>query len=318
VTEPCIVLISERSDLAADLLVVALRARGRPFVRWNRDEFPARAAVSWSSDGSGHLYLGDQAWPLKNIASAWCRVSTDAAVAPGPYPADVLSFARRECDRALESLWGVTRWFWVNHPFAAKRATNKLLQLQLAGGLGFRIPRTLVTTHVASARAFAEQFPSTVAKTLSGGWADVEGTPYALFTRKVSSDELTDDSLGGCPCILQERMPRKLDLRVTVVGSQLFAAAIRQAEPDDEVDWRAADRHRLAYESYELPDGLRTLCFRLLRALDLQYGCFDFIVTPAGDTVFLEINAGGQWGWIEEALGYGITSSLVDLLVNRS
>lgn len=43
------------------------------------------------------------------------------------------------------------------------------------------------------------------------------------------------------------------------------------------------------------------LCRALMKRLGLVFGCFDFIVTPAGEYVFLEINQMGQFLWIEEA-----------------
>ena len=52
-----------------------------------------------------------------------------------------------------------------------------------------------------------------------------------------------------------------------------------------------------------------------MRGLSLTYGALDFIVTPDGEHVFLEINPSGQWGWIEEATGLAITNTIVDLLV---
>jgi hypothetical protein len=48
--------------------------------------------------------------------------------------------------------------------------------------------------------------------------------------------------------------------------------------------------------------------------LDLVYGALDFVVRPDGQWVFLEINAGGQYGWIEDETGAPLTGQLADLL----
>jgi glutathione synthase/RimK-type ligase-like ATP-grasp enzyme len=41
--------------------------------------------------------------------------------------------------------------------------------------------------------------------------------------------------------------------------------------------------------------------------MKLNFGCFDFIVTPEGEYVFLECNPNGQWLWIEMETGYDIS-----------
>jgi D-alanine-D-alanine ligase-like ATP-grasp enzyme len=51
-----------------------------------------------------------------------------------------------------------------------------------------------------------------------------------------------------------------------------------------------------------------------MKAFDLIYGAFDFIVTPEGRYVFLEVNPSGQYMWVECATGLEITTALADAL----
>lgn len=64
--------------------------------------------------------------------------------------------------------------------------------------------------------------------------------------------------------------------------------------------------------------GLRAV----MAELGLVYGAFDLVVGPdeAGDEIvsFLEINPGGQYGFLEAATGVPITDSLVRLLARGS
>ena len=48
--------------------------------------------------------------------------------------------------------------------------------------------------------------------------------------------------------------------------------------------------------------------------MKLNFGCFDFIVTPAREYVFVECNPNGQWLWIETATGMKISDALADAL----
>lgn len=50
-----------------------------------------------------------------------------------------------------------------------------------------------------------------------------------------------------------------------------------------------------------------------MKEMGLVYGALDFVIGPDGWT-FLEVNAGGQYGWLEGATGAPITGQLADLL----
>jgi glutathione synthase/RimK-type ligase-like ATP-grasp enzyme len=48
--------------------------------------------------------------------------------------------------------------------------------------------------------------------------------------------------------------------------------------------------------------------------LGLNYGAFDFVVTPDGDWVMLECNPAGQWLWLERETGIPIAAALAEFL----
>jgi D-alanine-D-alanine ligase-like ATP-grasp enzyme len=51
--------------------------------------------------------------------------------------------------------------------------------------------------------------------------------------------------------------------------------------------------------------------------LNLNFAALDFIVTPSGELIFLELNANGQWGWIQELTHQPIAKSLAYLLAKN-
>jgi glutathione synthase/RimK-type ligase-like ATP-grasp enzyme len=51
-----------------------------------------------------------------------------------------------------------------------------------------------------------------------------------------------------------------------------------------------------------------------MKSLQLSFGAIDLIQTPSGEYVFLEVNPSGQWLWIDDMLGLGISDSIVDWL----
>jgi len=80
------------------------------------------------------------------------------------------------------------------------------------------------------------------------------------------------------------------------------------------LDWRRA-YDELVFESDTLPDGIAERCFALLDRLGLVFGCLDFIVTPAGEHVFLEVNQTGQFLFVEEATGQPQLDAFTELLI---
>ena len=60
----------------------------------------------------------------------------------------------------------------------------------------------------------------------------------------------------------------------------------------------------------EIPDEVEEKLLELKRRLGLVFGAIDMRLTPAGDYVFLEINPGGQFMYIEAASGLPIAEAM--------
>jgi hypothetical protein len=124
------------------------------------------------------------------------------------------------------------------------------------------------------------------------------------------------ERLRAGPAIFQERV-RGLDLRVTIVGREVFAMSMDAragGDPDDvRVDW---DRVSATARPVRLPDDLRRRLVALLRALGLRYGAVDLRRRRGGGYAFLEVNPGGQWMHAEAATGHPIGAALARLLAS--
>lgn len=55
-----------------------------------------------------------------------------------------------------------------------------------------------------------------------------------------------------------------------------------------------------------------------MRELGLVYGAFDFVITPDVEWIFLEVNPGGQFGFLEDRTGAPLTAILADLLAQQA
>lgn len=217
-------------------------------------------------------------------------------------PAD-RQFARQECRAFLNCLIDEagSQAFWVNPVSGATRANLKTLQLKVARQAGLLIPPTLCSNRPEDIRQFMS---------LHGGevlykafypmsWKRDDGVA-ALFSSLVREESLPEDSLlQAVPGIFQAVIPKAYEVRVTVMGQQLLATKIySQDVPSAQVDWRAA-LEPILLEPVELPDSVAKSCLQVMKALGIVFGCFDLIVTPKHEYVFLEVNEMGAFLWIE-------------------
>ncbi len=222
-----------------------------------------------------------------------------------------LRFAYRECYHAVTGLWSALDATWVNPPSADDEASHKPYQLFVARTIGLPTPETLITSDPDAARAFLSERRDgrAIYKAFSGteeSWRE---------TRTVLADEWNMlENVRYAPVIFQEYIPAVLDIRVTVVGDDVFASQIDTSGGSYEFDYRAElDTARIV--ASDLPDEVERMCRQLVRRLGLVYGAIDLRLTPDGEYVFLEINPSGQWLFMEERTGQPITQSFCDFLV---
>ena len=105
---------------------------------------------------------------------------------------------------------------------------------------------------------------------------------------------------------------------MTAVGDKTFACRIdSQAQQDDtgKIDWRQGYGHGISWSVFDLPEDIARKCLAYLRRMGLNFGCFDFIVTPSGEYVFLECNPNGQWLWVELETGLPISRAIAEFLI---
>jgi glutathione synthase/RimK-type ligase-like ATP-grasp enzyme len=312
-------IITNREDLTADLVVLELRRRSLPFVRFNTEDFPGRARITLGSHPiDDTLELPKGALRLGDVRSVWYR----RPVAPRPAGVGddgARDFAISEGVAAIEDLWARLDVLWVSPPAAISAATPRLAQLRIAQKLGLAVPPTLVTNDAGQARAFIQTHGRVVTKAIGVGMVPGTGASAdrLAFTHLLEPAEIEGciKSLDVAPILLQRFEPKAADIRVTVVGDRVFGTKIT-APSHVSIDWRAADLEDLRHEAYELPREVEESLVLLVDSLGLKFGAIDFLLRPDGGLVFLEINPNGQWAWIEQDIGTPIAAALVDVLTS--
>ena len=96
---------------------------------------------------------------------------------------------------------------------------------------------------------------------------------------------------------------------------RVFAAEIHsQATHRTRCDWRRYDLGVTPHYRHTLPREIAERCARLAAESGLVYGTIDLILTPDDRYVFLELNAVGEYSWIEELTGLPIDFRARDFL----
>ncbi len=316
--KPSVLIITNRGDHTADWLVLELERRQAQFTRLNTEDFPARAHVSWHLPHTPRLTLADRVIDLSSLSGVWFRRPVAPRFSSELSP-DRAEWVAKESQEVLEGLWRTLDVPWVNHPDANRRASSKIEQLHRARRFGFRTPETLVTNSPEELQAFVAARPS-ICKPLRSGRVIVDGREKLFFTSLLTPDVLAKSpTIGPEPFFIQEQVAKRYDLRVTVIGTDLFAVAIdSQTCAEAQVDWRRGPTASLRHQPTDLPAEVADMCLGITASYGLNFGAIDLALTPDGSYVFFELNANGQWAWLEQATGLPLRSRLADLLEGRS
>ena len=311
-----ILIVTNRTDYTADFLILRLQKLAIPYVRFNTEDFPfyATASTHWKQDRI-RLQKSESTIELSKVKSVWYR-RPESPSFPDDFDIDARDFAGRESREFLLGLWRCLPCLWVNHPDSIRLAENKIEQLKRMTSMGLEIPGTVVTNDPELARQFYESNEGkVVAKTLRQSHGTLGDREYVIYTNPVFGDQLSVfQTVRYSPVIFQQRVEKASDIRVTVVGSDVFATEIHSQERDEtRVDWRR-DTLSLRHTVHRLPEHVEQQCLNLVRSYGLVFGALDLVKTPSSDYIFLELNPNGQWAWIESLTQQPISAKLIEVL----
>ncbi|HYH92500.1 MAG TPA: hypothetical protein VD763_05015 [Candidatus Saccharimonadales bacterium] len=309
-----IVVISHPGDPHAVRVTDLLRSEGQEVLLLDISAFPGRAAltVDYADPARPSVGYREDGGPILDLSSAtavwWRRPQVaDVSSIDGH---DAQMFTAGEWNEAIHGVWMLLDAPWCNPPGVDEMAGRKTHQLRVAAEVGLTVPRTRITSDPDAARTFIHEvgLGRTIFKTFSAThrvWRE---------TRLVTEDELASiASVRLAPVIFQQYIEAVADIRVTVVGDQLFAAAIDASATDYPVDFRMS-LGQANTTATELPAVVVARLRAYMDRMGLVYGAIDLRRTPSGEHVFLECNTAGEFLFIELRTGQPITRAMADWL----
>jgi glutathione synthase/RimK-type ligase-like ATP-grasp enzyme len=309
-----IVAVSHVGDNHAAPVLEALRRLGREAVLLDVGELPRRARISLDYGGRRRAWtLDGPAGPIRarDVTAIWWRRPLPFVPEPGLHP-DHAAFASRQAYEAVAGLATSLDVRWVNEPWRDDAASRKPRQLATAERAGLRVPRTLVTNDPEKARAFLDAAGRrrVVHKALHATPGDWHTTRFVG-----REDRARLPAIRLAPVILQEYVPG-VDVRVTVVGGRLLAAAKDAPPTPPPEDFRLVfDDAKV--EACKLPRDVAARLLALVKDLGLAFAAIDLRRRDDGEHVFLESNPSGQWLFVERRTGYPISAAVADLLAGK-
>jgi glutathione synthase/RimK-type ligase-like ATP-grasp enzyme len=311
-----ILLATNKRDITVDLIVLELQRRRASYFRLNTED---AAAMTWIIPDGDPKRLSvehrGRSVSLAEVTGAYYR-RPQAPAARGDLEEGVAEYVSAEWAALLRSLWNALEGRWLNSPYAIQRAEDKPRQLAIARARGLTVPETLITNEYRAASTFAAA-GATVGKPLRRGLIeDPDGPGRVMFTSRIEIGTEAQGAIEQAPVIFQREIPKRSDIRVTVVDDNVFAASILSQEHyDTEVDWRRGARLDIKHEVFALPHEIAEACVAVTRDLGLRFAAIDLIEDAGGAFWFLEANPNGQWGWIQMRTGQPIASAIVGALL---
>jgi hypothetical protein len=281
------------------------------FVVFNQRQFAsADMAFEIGAGGvSGFIELHGKRHRLARIAGVYTRLM-DFRVLPELSDIPESSEPFRHCAALHDTL---TRWCEIGPARVVNRMapmgsnSSKPYQAQLIQAYGFDAPETLITNDPGPVLEFRDRHKRIIYKSTSGIRSIVQMFGDADVARLAE--------LKWCPTQFQQYVGG-VDVRVHVVGTQVFATRIESAATD--YRYASAQVGKAAnLAATELSDDVADKCIRLTAGLGLAFAGIDLKFAPDGRVFCFEVNPSPGYSYFEANTGQPIARAVARYLAGK-
>lgn len=323
--QPSILIITHSQDNECiDHVSRFATAMGAKVIRLNVDLYPTECSLTTQFlQGKWQTFLcqDGQQIALHDIVSVWYRRGYNIArgltkILEEEYRSAAIGEARQTLFGMIEGL----DCFHVGRPSQYRRMDSKEDQLKIAVACGLNIPDTCVSNEPVLIRKFIAEAGWPIVTKMQSAFAIYRGKEEnVVFTNELNESHLANlDSVRHCPMVFQKKIEKQVELRVTIVGRKIFTFSIdSQKEKNAATDWRKEGKKLIAdWQQYQLPEAVETSLLQLMDHFGLYYGAIDIILDPAGKYYFLEVNAAGEFFWLDRLCDNEISKAIAEMLVH--
>ncbi len=319
-----LIITHSKDNPSIDTVSEHIRTLGAVPIRFNTDLFPTEVQIASHQLNSGNhsVLITETGEVVKSseIMAVWYRRFYPAKGLPIDMDIQLKQPSIEESKRTILGFLDSLQCFKLDDYWDVKHASNKEYQLMLARKVGLDLPNTLTSNSPDAVRQFFTDNKSKIITKMQTAFSiwneDIE---QVVFTNKIKEEHLDKlEELNLCPMVFQEHIEKEVELRATVVGNQVFCASIDpEIMKGMETDWRKRGMYTLdKWQPYDLPKEEADKVVELAKALNLNYGAADIILTPDGSYKFLEINPCGEFYWMDVYQKLGICEAIARNLVS--
>ncbi len=172
----------------------------------------------------------------------------------------------------------------------------------------FNIPQSVFSIALDNIQNFDNQ--KLIVKSLS---SQVSSDNKVLMTSKIPSIGKLDKNF---PWFIQNEIISKFDITSFLCADKIFTFQ-RSREGLDGVDWRTHQDFNYTKQEwfpYEISKKDESNIFKLADELNIEFGRFDFMANKKNELIFLEVNATGQWVFLDIHNKYGLMDQVIKWL----
>lgn len=309
-----ILVISDTMDFTTDYICIELNRRNANYLRINRDKFMDYKIVFDINVQILNITINENKYIIdeRNLKSIYYRAPIYLHDTYKPNLAFDKQLYRSQWTAFLRNLSIFENAKWMNNPIDTFRAENKMLQLKYAKNIGFKCPSTLLLNSIEDVVLSNDN--NYIMKSLDTVLLRQDNKEAFVYSNVMTCDELKKSEFSIAPVVIQEYLYPKIDLRVTVVGEEVYAAKIEKNGVGIDGDWRK-EKDNVDFIVVELPKEIVNKCVQIVRDLGLSFGGID-LINYNGEYYFIEVNPTGEWAWLVNKAGLEIDNGICNYLQN--
>lgn len=298
-----LLLLSNSLDGTADVLVGLCAERGQPIFRFNIDLWRSYR-FAWTPDGFAVSDPSGRAAASHEVSAClWRRPSLRDTPGWEGGTADDRAATEAELHALMREIgeWARARNLLRLIEPSAPRRVGRLAQMRVAQGFftvpdwsvgwGFRWP---------AGRRMVKRF----ATEALGPQRD-----RYIYVQSVDAARLSPD----WPWLTQETARGGRDATVLYVHGRCFGFEMERTRAELGVeDWRTrVGANADVWRPWDLPAGFAQRIHAYMERLGLRFGRLDFL-SGEGEPSFLEVNANGQFGWLDDPRGWPLHRAVLE------
>ncbi|KRN81608.1 hypothetical protein [Ligilactobacillus acidipiscis] len=301
-----ILIFTRKEDADIDVLGPQLIKEGMNYIRVDSNDLRDFSFSINLSSVSPQVFIrsGGEKYNLNEIPVIIYRHFDASAIT---YPEDLnsenyMQSQWSELPSILEDFYHGT---WINKPSDSMK-NRKTYQLLLSRKVGFKTLDSWVTNDP----GLIKQQNNLYTKVLTHHF--VESMPnkrIKIYGKHVDAN-VNENEILLAPALYQKYLRHVYEVRVVVFDNKFWGI---KYESGYFVDVHEKSMDTIKPQEIDIPNNIKEKILKLLQLLNLKFAALDFMLTDV-DWIFLEVNATGDWGWLETRTKSNITQSYVDYL----